>query len=203
MAEMAGFLIIFIVLYLVILAGGILSYVLSSLSIYTIAKRRMISKPWLAWIPFANYWTIGCIADDYDSRMGIKRKWRVILLTLSLVFIGTFMLFYIIMFAMGISLALKYQYIDTITPDFIGFLVLIYIMLLVVALVGFAFTACSYICNFKVFESTVPQKALKYFLLSMLVPFASCICLFLCRNQGYSNTPANPYVTNYPPNNQY
>jgi len=87
MMEMAGFFILFIVLYLAMLAGAILSYVLSSLSVYTIAKRRMISNPWLAWIPLANYWTIGAIADDYDSRMGIKRKWRVLLLTLSLTFL--------------------------------------------------------------------------------------------------------------------
>lgn len=202
---MVGFLILSILLYLVSLAGAILSYVLSSLSVYTIAKRRMISNPWLAWIPFANYWTIGAIADDYDARMGIKRKWRVILLTLSLVFLGTFLLIYITIFAVGFSLALKYQYVNTVTPDFIGFMIMIYIMILVVMLVALAFTACSYICTFKLFESTVPQKAVKYFLLSMLVPFANCICLFLCRNQGYSNFPANPYVQQmqYPQNNQY
>ena len=43
------------------------------------------------------------------------------------------------------------------------------------------------ICTFKLFESTVPEKAVKYLILSILVPLASPICLFRCRNQGYSN----------------
>ena len=41
---------------------------------------------------------------------------------------------------------------------------------------------------FKIFESTVPDKALKYFLISLVVPFAAPICLFLCRNKGYEIT---------------
>ena len=59
---------------------GIASYVMTSLSVYTIAKRREINNPWLAWIPVANYWIVGSIADDYDEKNGIKRKWRLHLL---------------------------------------------------------------------------------------------------------------------------
>ena len=55
------------------------------------------------------------------------------------------------------------------------------------------------VCLYKVFESTVPEKAIKYFLVSLLVPLGKSICLLRCRNQGYEKiivtnpvSPANP-----------
>ena len=38
------------------LAIGVACYVLQALSLYSLAKRREINKPWLAWIPLANAW---------------------------------------------------------------------------------------------------------------------------------------------------
>ena len=43
---------------------GIASYVLSSMAVYTIARRRGLRKPWLAWIPVANVWLLGSLSDQ-------------------------------------------------------------------------------------------------------------------------------------------
>ena len=37
-----------------------------AISLGTIAKRRQLKKRWLAWIPLANLWLLGSIADQYD-----------------------------------------------------------------------------------------------------------------------------------------
>ena len=200
MTNMAGFVIAMIIMYVVVFAIAITNYVLTSLSLYTIAKRRLISNPWLAWLPIGNVWTMGSIADDYDAKMNIKRKWRVVLLTLTLVVVVMFVVTYVLLFAMIFSLAINSYVTAPEAQDVIGIIIPMYIGILLISICGVALSACSSICMFKIFESTVPHKALKYFLLSLLVPFASAICLFLSRNQGYSNTPANQ---NYPQNNQY
>ena len=41
-------------------------YVLSAWGMYTIANRRGIHRPWLAWIPVANMWILGSISDQYQ-----------------------------------------------------------------------------------------------------------------------------------------
>ena len=65
---------------------GIAMYVLTSLGLYTIAKRRAISKAWLAWIPVVNCWIIGCISDQYRYVVkGQMKSRRKSLLTLSVV----------------------------------------------------------------------------------------------------------------------
>ncbi len=65
---------------------GLASYVLLSLALYTIAKRRGIHKPWTAWVPVANIWLLGCISDQYRqvARGQVKSK-RKAMLTLMII----------------------------------------------------------------------------------------------------------------------
>ena len=65
---------------------GIAMYVLTSLGLYTIAKRRAIRNAWLAWIPVVNCWIIGCISDQYRYVVkGQMKSRRKSLLTLSVI----------------------------------------------------------------------------------------------------------------------
>lgn len=45
---------------------GIASYVLSAMALYTIAKRRGIQSPWMAWMPVVNCWLLGSLSDQYQ-----------------------------------------------------------------------------------------------------------------------------------------
>lgn len=194
--EMILFLVL---LYLIILGVGLVAYVLQSLGLQTIAKRRQINNPWLAWFPFGNYWIIGSIADDYDSKSGKNYKWRKLLLTLSLVSVGAFIVVYIALFVFIFSMIAISEasgYSEEFPVGAIGPFVAIYIILILVIMGMAALQFCSYICYFKLFESTVENKALKYFLISLLVPFGMPICLFLSRNKGYENQPV--YYYGYP-----
>ena len=61
-------------------------YVFSALALYTIAKRRGLSNPWLSWIPVANVWILGSIADQYRYvARGEVRSKRKVLLTLKII----------------------------------------------------------------------------------------------------------------------
>ena len=44
---------------------SIASYVLTALALYTIARRRGLRRPWLAWIPVADSWLLGSLSDQY------------------------------------------------------------------------------------------------------------------------------------------
>ena len=65
---------------------GILSYVFTGVTLYTVARRRGIDKPWLAWIPVVNVWLIGSLSDQYQYVVrGQYKSRRKVLLTLSIV----------------------------------------------------------------------------------------------------------------------
>lgn len=67
---------------------SVTAYVLTALALYTIAKRRGIKHPWLAWIPVADMWLLGCISDQYHYVVkGQVNNRRKTMLTLNIVWI--------------------------------------------------------------------------------------------------------------------
>lgn len=45
-------------------------YIVWCLGTYRLAKKLDVEKPFLAWIPYAQYWTLGQIAEKCDARRG-------------------------------------------------------------------------------------------------------------------------------------
>ena len=200
---MAGFSVVmlslFVILYLVIIAIGIAGYVMRAIAYQTIAKRRGIPNPWLAWIPLANYYLMGSIVDDYDQRNGLKKRWGKIMIGLLIAF-GVGMALYfavVILFAVFAGLNENLFMSEAVGSMVVIFLVL-YLTLILYIMIAMALATVSYVCMYKIFESTVPEKSAKYFILSILVPFAHEICLLKCRKQGYANedTVETPIVEN-------
>lgn len=178
---------ILLVAYLLIIVLGIASYIMNSVALQRIATRRQVPNPWLAWIPIAKSWLIGNISDEYDGRGGIKRKWRVVLLTLSLISIAGIVAGYIGLVAWVAKMALQSEVMGEYAAGSIGIFVVLYLLILVAAIIASAQRFCQVICIYKIFESTVPEKSVKYLLLYLLVPMAGSFCLLRCRNKGYSN----------------
>lgn len=85
-AEFVGGLILVIgVIALIAAVLGLVFYVLQSLGMYTIAKRRGINNPWLAWLPIGNEWIAGSISDQYRYvAKGQVTNRRIIMLVLAI-----------------------------------------------------------------------------------------------------------------------
>ena len=70
---------------------GIATYVLTAFALYTVAQRRGLNRPWLAWIPVVNCWVLGSLSDQYryvkQGKVKNKRKWLPILECLMLVLV--------------------------------------------------------------------------------------------------------------------
>lgn len=67
------------------LGMGIATYVLMSVGLFTIARNRGLHHPWLAWIPVANWWVLGCISDQYRYvTQGREQNSRRLLLIFSI-----------------------------------------------------------------------------------------------------------------------
>ena len=167
------------IVYLLAFAFGIADYVLSSIGLYKLAERRGISNAFLAWVPVANCWTYGAIAEEYDSRNKIRRNWKTAFLIPTLLMV--------VLTILVIIAAVVFAFLTTmVTADaLIAPIVLLYVFYFILVFSACAYVAIYYIVIFKIFESTVPEKALKYTILSILVPLGRGICLFRCADKGY------------------
>ena len=197
-----GVIFAFVLIYLLLFGILIATYILQSLSLHTLARRRGIASPWLAWLPYGNYWIIGSLARDYDKQNNIQRRWDKTLLTLSIVFSASYLIIY---FAVIFGTLITMLNMDAATmPEetAVAIVLVVFSAFIPIMIIATALQIITYICFFKIFESTVPDKALKYFLLSLLLPLAQPICLFLCRNKGYQHPDPLAYIYN-PVNKNY
>lgn len=58
----------------------VLEYIFHSLAIYRIMKKRQLSKPFLAWIPFTYPYALGSVYDDITREERKDYRFRMILL---------------------------------------------------------------------------------------------------------------------------
>ncbi len=188
-ATMGIVLVVILLIYLGLIGIVIANYIMNAIGFQTIAKRRGVKYPWMAWIPYANYWLIGSIADEYDQRKGLKKRWGKILVGLLIGYGVGFTLYFIAIIVMIIRTALQAVqgfYEPEFTTAMIGSFLFIYVVLIIFMILALILSIVYYICLYKIFESTVPDKSAKYLILSIAVPLALGICLLRCRNKGYS-----------------
>lgn len=161
----------------------IADYVLFSIGMYTLAKRRGISLPGLVWVPLVRYWTMGKMVNEYEAQNGIKRKWHVTLLVLALLSVAICILTIVLL--IGVMVAAIALYYDSFYEQVENLMLYPILSIIALVVVERLLTVFTSIGIFKILESTVPQKAVKYLMLYLLVPLARGICFLKIRNLGH------------------
>ena len=196
--------------WIALLSGGptvvinllsIAAYVLTALGLYTIAKRRGIGKPWLAWIPVANAWILGSISDQfrYVAKGQVKSK-RKVLITLSvlqevfavILLCSAIGLLVHILTGVGIYAA---DHADLISR-------LLSTLTLALPLVGLsiAYTVVRFMALYDVYTSCDPDNNVLFLVLSILFSVTSPFFLFFSRNKDGGMPPRRqPTADNAPP----
>ena len=178
------FLAFFGVIYLALAVLAIASYVLQSVGLYSIAKRRGINNPWLAWIPIGNLWILGSISDQYQYVVkGRVRNRRKTLLGLEIAA-------YLVLVPMIISLisAIVGIAMDSVGGVGIGALVLVlsYLALIVLSILMVVFY---YIALYDLYMSCDSGNATLYLVLSILFGITLPFFIFFNRKKDAGMPP--------------
>ena len=168
-------------------------YVLSSLALYTIAKRRGLNHAWLSWIPVANVWILGSIADQYRyvARGEIKSK-RKVLLTLNI--ISAVLTAVVVCLCIGavvgaFSGAIMGRPEDVILQNLLG--TLAGMLGLIVPILGVAIAAAiiRYMALYDLYSSCDPDNKTVFLVIGILFGITEPVFLFLCRNKDLGMPP--------------
>ena len=175
---------------------SLIAYVFTALALYTIAQRRQISKPWLAWIPIVNVWILGSLSDQYRYvvKDQVKSK-RKVLLTLSI--INTVLTVACVICCIVMVVRLATDSMQGMSDYELGREVMggVLTMLAVAAplmILSLVKMIIGYIALYDVYASCDPANSVVYLVLSV-IPAISTITqplfLFLCRNQDGGMPP--------------
>ena len=147
---------------------GMPGYILTGVSLYSIAKRRGIERPWMAWVPGMNFYILGCISDQYQAIVRAKNKnkrtWILLLLLVEMV---AFCLMHIA--------APSGEAAPVIGP---------FLMIFIPAwCAGAAVVVISFIAHYDLYVSCDPKNAVLFLVLSIVFAVTQPIFLFVCRKK--------------------
>ncbi len=187
--ELEGFLGIVLGVYLAIMLIAMLfsltCYILQSLGLYGIAKRRCIRRPWLAWLPVGNMWILGSISDQYQYvAKGKVRNTRKVLMV---IMIALYVLS-VICSVSAISVFVK-AVSGFSSGELLAGAVTVsgaQILVVVLAIVGAVF---QYIAYYNLFKSSVPEDATLFLVLGIFFSVALPFFVFNCRKKDYGMPP--------------
>ena len=182
---------------------GVLVYILQALALYTIAERRGINKPWLAWIPVVNVWILGSISDQYQYVVNrkVKNKRKVLLgLNIAIEAIVVFLIVFIIWGIFAGLLMMEPSWENDMAPldtdvarDVLGALLVVVLLALPLGVLSIVQTVFYYIAIYDVFRSSEPKNSTLYIVLSIVGNFmvdgVYCIFLMLCKDKDLGMPP--------------
>lgn len=194
-----GFVILGVVLLilLVSLLVGLVFYVLQSAGFYTIAKRRGIKNPWLAWIPIGNYWIIGSISDQYRyvSRGEVKNK-RKLLLILSLASLVVGLVFGIIIGVLNGLLVVGSGNSQGMLATMAAVNVA---RTLISGLAGVLLVVFQYMALYDIYASCAPENKVLFLVLSIIFNITIPFFVFCNRKRDDGMPPRRPEPRYIPP----
>ena len=172
---------------------GIAAYVLTALALYTVAQRRGLKNPWLAWIPVADDWLLGSISDQYrylvrgENRS--KRKILLILRILSMVLAVVMLCMAIGMTAGIVTSAIRgvseEELIGQIMGPILGLLG-VYVPTIGITI---AYIIIRYMALYDIYRSLDPKNSVLFLVLSILINVTEPFFLFFSRNRDDGMPP--------------
>ena len=176
-------LMIFLGIYLtilgVVLVCCLVGWIIRSMSLHSIAKRRGIRHAWLAWIPVGSRWILGSVADQYQhlvqGKVTSRRKIMLILGAVSMVLYTVVYGFSFMQVFAGMGM-LPMEQVETAVlagaiPSMLG------------TVVGIVTLVFYHICNYDLYRSCRPNAATAFLVLGII--FAVCEPFFYlaCRKK--------------------
>lgn len=187
---------VYLVILVLSLAVSVVTYVLQSLGTYTIAKRRGIHHPWMAWVPICNAWLLGSISDQYQYvAKGRNRSRRKVLLGLSIATYALLIPFYVAYFVLIFGMIAAEGSAAVGTGVAVAVIVLLALVMAVVAIVLSVF---QYIAYYDLYASCDPSNAVMFLVLSIFFGITQPFFVFACRNKDLGMPPKKPRIPEPP-----
>lgn len=196
------FLTVFIGVFAVSAVIGIAIYLLESISVYKMAKSAEIKNPWLAFIPVANDWVFGTLAEKYKKKNGTKSaRFGIILPVLEgIVLIEAIALTIFTVISVKEITGYALDAVNTsaeMAPEQFMSLIPVIILYFALMAVAIAYAVVFFIALWRVYSSFDKSNATLYIVLSVIFTISVPIILFIIRNRKPEFDPHNnvPYFS--------
>jgi len=170
---------IMILLYLAIIALAIISYVFQSKGLSRMAVLRGMKAPWLAWVPGANMWLKGKIADHFDdTRRGENKsfaKTYVIVSVIMTVLLSIASVAYTVSTTLA-AVSGTAAFEDAVTRYILTYVIIVLVITLPAMII-------EYIVYYKIYASAAPHQAVVLLVFSIIFPVIMPFAVYALRER--------------------
>ena len=170
------FLLIFLGVMGVVLLVALVFWIIRSLSLMALAKRRGIRNAWLAWIPVGSEWVLGSVSDQYQhlvqNKITARRKILLALEIASLIVV------------LGTYAVAIFQAVAAVTEEeMVAASLLSVIPSLLSTGVGITTMVFYHMSNYDLYRSCRPQSAVAFLVLGIIFPVCEPFFYLACRKK--------------------
>ena len=179
----------------IVLLCCLVGWILSSVGLHKVAKRRGIAHAWLAWLPIGREWVLGSVSDQYQHLVQGKITARRRILPILEVACIVVSIVYVVTTAMAEIMAVADGEVG-------GVLLAVGIPYLLFLGVYVAMMVFYHICNFDLYRSCNPQNAVVFLVLGIVLPVCQPFFYFACRKKDLGMAvprPVTPEPAELPP----
>ena len=180
-----------VVYMLIMMCIGIAAYALRAAGMYSIAKRRGLNRPWMAWVPVVDYYLLGCISDQYQyvAKGKVKSK-RKVLLTLNIIMAA--LAVGMVGFYVAFIVRLVQGYMDPESPEMVTSLMGVAGLVLPMVGIAIALAIVRYIALYDLYTSCSPQNNVLFLVLSIVFSITEPFFIFFNRKKDDGMPPRRP-----------
>ena len=178
------FLGIILIVMAVVLVVALIFWIIRSISLHRLAKRRGIRNAWLVWLPVGAEWVLGSVADQYQHLVqGKVTSRRKVLLILG---------------AVGLALGLvngAYTLVEE-TARYTDAALAVDLLAVLISAVGLGINITRlvfcHICNYDLYRSCNPKNAVAFLVLGIIFPVCEPFFYLSCRNKDLGMVVPEP-----------
>ena len=184
---------IYLTILAVVLVCCLVGWILRSLSLHSIAKRRGIRHAWLAWVPVGSRWILGSVADQYQHLVqGKVTSRRKIMLILGAMGMALYTVVYGLAFAQIFAELSMLRGEQALTAAAISS-----IPSLLGTVVGIVTLVFYHICNYDLYRSCRPNAATAFLVLGIIFPVCEPFFYLACRKKDLGMVVPQPEMPAY------
>lgn len=184
---------IYLTILAVVLVCCLVGWILRSLSLHSIAKRRGIRHAWLAWVPVGSRWILGSVADQYQHLVqGKVTSRRKIMLILGAMGMALYTVVYGLAFAQIFAELSMLRGEQALTAAAISS-----IPSLLGTVVGIVTLVFYHICNYDLYRSCRPNGATAFLVLGIIFPVCEPFFYLACRKKDLGMVVPQPEMPAY------
>lgn len=173
-------------------------YVLTAISLYTIARRRGLHNPWLAWVPVANVWLVGSLSDQYRyvalGQNKAKRKW-LLALKIAVSILAVIVAVQAVSIIIQVVDVVNYYDYDAMLSAVLGSVLRMLALLVIALAVKIGYAVVRYMALYDIYKSLDPANSVLYLVLSILFSITEPFFLIFNRNKDGGMPPRKPEPT--------